>query len=265
MKTSYDIIGDIHGQFSAFKTLLARLGYHQKGGLIQNPKNRQLISVGDVIDKGPQPFECLDLMAKMVRSNQAQMIIGNHEINAIHYQAGLRPKNPATTKQFATTLSQIAESPDLWRDYEEFILSLPNRLELDDGALRIVHAHWPCDSFPKVIDRSLVTDSGFGGPLHDDLQTMVKGPEVDSAPFVDRQGIERTKDRTLWWETYPEDAPFVAFGHYCFPWAHQPKVPATPQLLGPGRNAACLDFGAGSGDRLVALRYPELEFVAVTV
>ena len=36
-----------------------------------------------------------------------------------------------------------------------------------------------------------------------------------------------------------------------------------PAWTGPGANVACLDFRAGRGGPLVALRYPEGEFVSV--
>ena len=209
MKTSYDIIGDIHGQYDALLNILDRLGYRAQDGRIGAPQNRQLISVGDVINKGPQPFECLDLIKGLVESDQAQMVIGNHEINAVHYQNGAEAEGMTRqTKQFAATLAQIKQSPSRWPDFEAFILSLPNRLELNDGGLRVVHAHWPECSFPKVITRDLLADSGPEGSLSDDLQRTVKGPEEASAPYVDRQGISRTKDRVRWWETYPADAPF---------------------------------------------------------
>ncbi|MFT7618259.1 MAG: hypothetical protein ACI97A_001900 [Planctomycetota bacterium] len=265
MQTSFDILGDVHGQLDALTAILDQLGYQRRKGVYFAPTNRQLISVGDVINKGPYPLECLELIADMVKVRQAQMIIGNHEINAIHYQAGFRARNAATTKQFSPTLAQIEKDSSRWQRMEEFILSLPNRLELDSGRLRVVHAHWPNASFPHQIDSTLVEDSGLGGPLHADLQEMVKGPEAPSEPYVDRQGYERTRDRIRWWDTYPEDEPFIAFGHYCFPWPHEPSIPNQPTLLGPGKNAACLDFGAGNGDRLVALRYPEMEFVTVHV
>ncbi len=265
MQHKFDIVGDIHGQLDALLQVLQQLGYEDRSGTFFAPRGRKLISVGDVINKGPHSLECLELLQRMQDAGQAEVIIGNHEINAIHYEAGLRPKNTATTKQFSKTLEQIEADPERWKRAEQFILSLPNRLELDGGALRIVHAHWPEDSFPVHIDEYLVQSTGLGGPLYHELQKMVKGPEEDSPPYIDRHGVERLSDRRRWWESYPSDAPFIAFGHYCFPWQHRPEVPSVPTLLGPNKNAVCLDYGAGSFDRLVALRYPELDFVVIQI
>ncbi len=265
MNTGYDIIGDIHGQLHALKSMLKILGYVLDGNVYRAPKGRKLISVGDVINKGPEPLECLELVAAMVDAGEALMIIGNHEINAIHYQAGIRPKTAATTRQFSTTLAQIEKDEDRWQSSRSFILSLPTRLELANGQLRVVHAHWPPSDFPQIIDASLIEATGLGGPWNGELEKMVRGPEVDSAPYLDHNGIERTKDRVSWWDAYPADAPFIAFGHYCFPWPHNGHIPQAPTLLGPGKNAVCLDYGAGLGDRLVAMKFPEREFKIVSI
>ena len=265
MHHQYDIIGDVHGQLDTLHTILLRLGYKPSSKSFIAPRGRMLVSVGDLINKGPKSLECLELMAKMVDANQALMVIGNHEINAIHYQDGLREKLAATTEQFSRTLAQIKDSPERWEQARQFILRTPTRLELDKGDLRIVHAHWPSAVFPWVIRPEMIGESGPGGKYFDELQQTVKGPEEPSAPYVDKNGVERTKDRIPWWQDYPANAPFIAFGHYCFPWRHRPEIPASPQLLGPGKNAVCLDFGAGIGDRLVALRYPEMEFVVEPV
>ena len=49
----YDIIGDIHGQAGKLEALLTNMGYQLKDGIYQHPQ-RTLISVGDLIDRGPQ-------------------------------------------------------------------------------------------------------------------------------------------------------------------------------------------------------------------
>ena len=49
----YDIIGDIHGQAGKLEALLTNMGYQLKDGVYQHPQ-RTLISVGDLIDRGPQ-------------------------------------------------------------------------------------------------------------------------------------------------------------------------------------------------------------------
>ena len=265
MQQAYDVIGDVHGQRDTLITLLHRLGYSRDNTNWTTPRGRQLVFVGDIVSKGPDPLGCLALAAELVARGLARAVLGNHEINLIHYLEGLRPRTPATTRQLQPTLDQIQAQPEEWSRLRSFILSLPTHLTLGDGRLRVVHACWPEESLPEIIGEELLQATGPDGAFHEALQNTVKGPNCPSAPYVDRQGRRREEDRVRWWESYPADAPFIAFGHYCFPWTHDEKVPAAPCLLGPGRNAACLDFGAGLGDRLVALRWPEQTFCVVPV
>ncbi|MFC2307434.1 MAG: metallophosphoesterase, partial [Neisseria elongata] len=50
--TPLDIVGDVHGEFAAFQSLLHRLGYRDDG---VHPRGRRLVVVGDWCDRGPDP------------------------------------------------------------------------------------------------------------------------------------------------------------------------------------------------------------------
>ena len=52
----YDIVGDIHGHASRLAQLLERLGYAQDAQSWHHPA-RQVIFVGDFIDRGPEQVE----------------------------------------------------------------------------------------------------------------------------------------------------------------------------------------------------------------
>ena len=47
--TPLDIVGDVHGEFAAFQSLLHRLGYRDDGF---HPRGRRLVFVGDLCDRG---------------------------------------------------------------------------------------------------------------------------------------------------------------------------------------------------------------------
>ena len=83
----------------------------------------------------------------------------------------------------------------------------------------------------------------------------------DGPAGKDRAGHVRTKHRIEWWKTYPRDAPTIVFGHYAL--KRQADAALNPQelWLGPGANAACLDYGVAKGGPLLALRMPERKFV----
>ena len=60
----YDIIGDIHGHADKLEELLLELGYKEDDGVYQHPE-RTLISVGDLIDRGPYQKRSVDIIRKM--------------------------------------------------------------------------------------------------------------------------------------------------------------------------------------------------------
>jgi hypothetical protein len=79
-----DFIGDIHGHADKLRALLKRLGYEQSGGVYGSP-DRRAIFVGDLIDRGPAIGEVMEIVAGMVRASVAQIVMGNHEFNALCY------------------------------------------------------------------------------------------------------------------------------------------------------------------------------------
>lgn len=65
------IVGDIHGEYDQLKYLLDKVNFQKS--------TDRLFSVGDIIDRGPQPIECLELLDQpwfyMVKGNHEQMLI----------------------------------------------------------------------------------------------------------------------------------------------------------------------------------------------
>lgn len=68
MKTLRYVIGDIHGNIIALKKLISHL---------RNP--RQLIFLGDYIDKGIYVKECIEFLIKLQLETECIFLIGNHE------------------------------------------------------------------------------------------------------------------------------------------------------------------------------------------
>ncbi len=75
-----DVIGDVHGEAGALTTLLDRLGYDAAGN---HAEGRKLVFVGDLVDRGPNSVACVDVVRTLIESGNAQMVLGNHEINLI--------------------------------------------------------------------------------------------------------------------------------------------------------------------------------------
>src|SRR6202008_3839311 len=84
--TGYDIIGDVHGCATHLTDLLDALGYRENDwtGAYRHPQ-RQAIFVGDLIDRGGEQLRVLEIVKRMVDSGSAQIVMGNHEFNAIAY------------------------------------------------------------------------------------------------------------------------------------------------------------------------------------
>ena len=158
----YDIIGDVHGCATELESLLAGLGYEREGGT--GPychETRQAIFVGDLIDRGPQQRRVLQTVKAMVDGGSAQMVLGNHEFNALAYATEwptgsgkyLRPhddpNDPWAEKnemQHQAFLDQVIGTERA--SYLDWFWTQP--LWLDLGGLRVVHACWHDDSIDVV-------------------------------------------------------------------------------------------------------------------
>ena len=277
MKERYDIIGDIHGMSATFRAVLAKLGYRQKAGRWSHPDARVLVSVGDLLDRGPDPLGALEIMSQLVRDGCGRMVLGNHEVNALHFSTThrikgtwLREHSEKNRAQFDMTQRQISADPTRWKDLKDFLKTVPSHLQLDSAKLRIVHACWGYDfldaqDLPVYLDDAdsleRTADKAGLDIMYRAVECCIKGPEQPCAPWHDKDGFERNTERVPWWETYPETAPFVAFGHYWFPWPGRPNT-AEPAFLGPGKNSVCLDFSLGKGKKVAVCKWPERQLLS---
>ena len=111
----YDLVGDIHGHADALHRLLHELDYAEVEGVFRHPE-RQMIFVGDFIDRGPQQREVLRIARSMCEAGTAMAVMGNHEFNAIGWAAQnkdgafLRNHSEKNASQHAKFLRQIGEN-----------------------------------------------------------------------------------------------------------------------------------------------------------
>jgi hypothetical protein len=215
----YDIIGDIHGCAAHLEALLSDLGYRPDGpgGAFRHPQ-RQAIFVGDLIDRGPEQLRVLTTVKAMVDAGSAQIVMGNHEFNAVAYAtehpAGsghyLRPHSEKNNHQHQSFLDQVTGEERT--KYIKWFKTLP--LWLDLGELRVIHACWHKDSI-EVVRRELgsnrfgsaddlVRASSKDDPLYDAIEVLLKGPEISlvdhgQPAYMDKDGHVRTNARVRWW------------------------------------------------------------------
>ena len=292
MSEGFDIIGDIHGEADALLRLLKKLGYTLVDGCWQHP-SRQVIFLGDFIDRGPEQKRVLETVMPMVRSGNALAVMGNHEFNALAFHTPdgeggwLRPHTEKNTDQHQAFLDEY-EDPDELNTVLDFFWSLPLWIELE--GLRVIHACWDEQQLKRLetehAGRTLTPEllrkaSTKGCWEYDAIETLLKGVELPLPEghegFVDKEGIRRFDVRVAWWDsnatTYREA--FVG------PESARPTIPVeptrgrhlvaydeterplfvghywltgNPEPLRP--NIACTDYSvAREGEKLVAYRW----------
>ncbi len=143
----FDIIGDIHGCLEETTQLLRALGYQVKrvvddgtnfGWQVSHAENRQVVFLGDLVDRGPDAPGVLKLVMGMVRSGTGWCVPGNHDMK-LHRK--LNGKDVAVRQGLAQTLAQLeAEPPGFLAAVKEFLYSLVSHYVFDGGKLVVAHA-----------------------------------------------------------------------------------------------------------------------------
>ncbi len=214
----FDIIGDVHGCASLLTDLLQRLGYRDEGSGAYRHPERQAIFVGDLVDRGPEQVQVLEMVKRMVDDGSAQIVMGNHEFNAVAYSIEhpdrpgefLRPHSEKNDNQHRAFLEQVVG--EMRPEYLKWFATMP--LWLDLGGIRVVHACRHEASMRVVGDalgsnrfsalHQFVRASDKADPLYDAVEVLLKGPEIDIAghglpPYFDKDGHARSKARVAWW------------------------------------------------------------------
>jgi hypothetical protein len=290
---SYDLIGDIHGCAGTLKALLAELGYTNRHSVYEHAE-RQVIFLGDFVDRGPRQRETLKIVRPMIEQETALSVMGNHEFNAVSFATPrktsdgfLRERNDKNTGQHRAFLAEYADDPIAWGDIVDWFRTLPLWLDID--GLRVVHAVWCQDTVDRLrstygasallSDEFLHASNDKGTWQFNAIELILKGQEVELPPgieYFDKDGNPRSAIRTRWWDdtvkTYREA--------YLGPPEPRDVVPDDPLpnglSLAYGReeppvfighywqtghprplagNVACLDYSVAKNGCLVAYRW----------
>ena len=291
---TYDIIPDIHGQFEKLTGLLRKLGWGRTpAGWRNDDANRQIVFLGDFIDRGPENAAVLNTVRSLVDAGKAQAVMGNHELNALHYhtpsriQRGeyLRPHTAKNTRQHASFLREFPLGAKETQATLDWMAQLPLFLETD--TFRAVHACWN----DKIISQlEAETKSGVlqegqiaraadkADPLFELVDVTTKGPEAPlpvGYTFSDKDGTERNHVRVKWWQSGartwdalamsvpdPTELPInpipASVSDMTYPKTAKPVFFGHYWLTGEpvlqAANALCLDYSAGKDGPLIAYR-----------
>ncbi len=237
IKGPFDIIGDIHGCYTETVELLGKLGYsinkvadnEKTFGLeVTHPENRQVIFLGDLVDRGPNSPAVLKLVMSMVRSGIAWCIPGNHDLKL---QKKLNGRKVTIKHGLAETLEQLEnEPPEFLNEVKEFLYSLISHYVFDDGKLVVAHAGL----------KEEMQGRGSGAVRAFCLYGETTG-EIDEFGLPVRYN---------WASEYRGEAK-VVYGHTPVPHAEW------------FNKTIDIDTGCVFGGKLTALRYPEEELVSV--
>ena len=220
--TGFDVVGDVHGYAEKLVGLLDKLGYELLDGAWQHP-TRQAIFVGDLIDRGPQQVRCVQIVRDMVAAGSAQIVLGNHEFNAIAWATPdpevpgeyLRPHGGEygadNLKQHQLFLDQVGPGSPLHHELIAWFKTIP--LWLDLGELRIIHACWNAECL-RIVQRWVSASNSMTYPLIVEgtrqdspefiaVEVLLKGPEIplpSPLHYLDKDGKRREKGRSQWWD-----------------------------------------------------------------
>lgn len=228
----FDIVGDVHGCFQELAALLGRLGYGLETGSspfkVARPDSRRLIFLGDLVGQGPEPRRVIELAMKLVEAGVALCVPGDHDATFAEWLSDQKRGAPRglseTAEQFAS------EAPEVRRRVRFFIESLPSHYVLDDG--RLVVAHAGLKETMQGRSSRQVRDFALYGETTGDVERW-----MEPARF---EWVARYRGRAL-----------VVYGH---------APTREPTLI---NNTIDIDTGCALGGALTALRYPEMELVAV--
>ena len=226
----YDVIGDIHGQANKLKGLLDKLGYTLTAhpsldiNYYQPPKGHHAIFIGDLIDRGPQQLETLEIVYAMIDAGVADAIMGNHEYNALAYATidksahqesdepvYLRRHNETHNRQHQAFLDEVPFGSEAHQYWLNRFAELPLWIETEHACF--VHACWDVDKMavlkPMLTADNRITEEALQrtGQKHsteyDALERVLKGVEIalpEGRSFTDKDGAVRHRVRVRWWE-----------------------------------------------------------------
>ncbi len=225
----YDLIGDVHGCAQSLERLLVKMGYEHKRGCFRH-KQRKVIFVGDIVDRGPRIREALHIVKDMIDQGQAEIVLGNHEYNALCYctpgkdgsgRSYLREHNARNHRLIRETLEQFSSFPDEWRGFLEWFKEIP--LFIEKESFRVVHACWDAKAIERFkelcpshcLDGELLHASAEEGSFTARLvDRLTRGTALElpnGERILGKDGLARHMFRTKFWSEQPETYDDVVF------------------------------------------------------
>ncbi|SMQ81843.1 polynucleotide 3'-phosphatase /polynucleotide 5'-hydroxyl-kinase /polynucleotide 2',3'-cyclic phosphate phosphodiesterase [Bacillus sp. OV166] len=234
-----DFIGDIHGCFEEFREILSKLGYiENEEGYFIHPEGRKILSLGDVMSRGPRSIETLQFFQKHVAAGLAYMIDSNHgwkiarwldgkDVKLAHGDENVKTEFDEYESKFGKDLADR-----LKEQIRDMLLEAKSHYIIQNNGVNVavaVHAgikdHYIGKQSPRISDFCRYGDSDG----------------------LDENGKPVRKD----WSIAHQSSELIL-------WGHDPRT--HPLLV---NNTLNIDQGVVFGGNLTAYCFPERKFVSV--
>lgn len=234
-----DVIGDIHGCMDEWIELLDKLGY-QKGidELYRHPQGRKLLSLGDVMSRGPRSLDAMLFFEAHIHAGLAYMIDSNHGWKIARWLDGrkvtLAHGDENVEEEFIEYEKQHGkeETRELKERMKKLLLDAPSHYIIEEQGVPLA-----------VAVHAGIHDSFIGRHSERVADFCRYGPVVGVQPNGKPKRGDWTIEHTL---------PVLVI------WGHDPRpVPVEIQ------RTINIDQGAVFGGKLTALRLPSKEIVQV--
>ena len=234
-----DFIGDIHGCYGEFLALLEKLGYRShEEGLYTHPEGRKLVSVGDVLSRGPNSIDCLKFFINHGEKGLAFMVDSNHGWKIARWLTGRKVELAHGDELIAAEFADYARehgteaAEELKEKVRSLLLSAPSNLVFTSNGVGVVVA----------------THAGIRDHYIGKESKRIR----DFCRYGDTEGFDESGKpvRKDWFVNHGSGETIV--------WGHDPRP--QPMVI---NNTINIDQGVVFGGRLTAYRYPEKQFVAV--
>ncbi|MFY3793251.1 metallophosphoesterase [Ureibacillus sp. MALMAid1270] len=234
-----DIIGDIHACYDEFLEMLGKLGYKQgKDGLYRHPDGRILVSLGDVMSRGPKSIVCMEFFLKHVQAGVAYMTDSNHGWKIARWLDGrkvqLKHGDELVEQEFLEyeKVNGAIKTNELKRKLKDLLMAAPSHYILHENNKDLI-----------VCTHAGIKDK-YIGKENSRIKDFCRYGDVVG---MDENGKPIRKD---WFVNHEGDLLII--------WGHDPKK--EPFIHNKTIN---IDQGLVFGGKLTAYRYPEKEFVFV--
>ncbi|MEO1406362.1 MAG: metallophosphoesterase family protein [Pseudomonadota bacterium] len=227
------IIGDVHGMTDMLRELLNKLGL-QPGDT--------LISLGDLVDKGPDPAGTVRLMRKLSETARFRVVLieANHEDRHLRYHRNLTER-PGIANKMAEAAPILPELNGMLDDKDRaFLASALPFWRLPEHNILCVHGGIPGNlkSLPETPEEAKLLTGKASRQLRQILRTRFISRQTGAFLSYGKEGA----GDPFWAEVYDGRFGHVVFGHQ-------------PFFEGPAEfpHATGIDTGAVDGGALTAL------------